>query len=164
MCSAGPASLAGYTAAATPVRDSSAVRTARGGALTVTVGHGARRRTCSVTLPISSRPSPVRPCVPMTITSQFVSAATRKISAAASPETRWCSTSASVCVWFTCTRHRGGRGTGPGSSPCERHEPIPFDNARPLTIFIRSSSLRQMFGLKPLYPPAKGLPLCCLAA
>jgi hypothetical protein len=37
------------------------------GCRTTTTGHGAERRTRSVTLPIMSRSKPERPCVPMTI-------------------------------------------------------------------------------------------------
>ncbi len=40
------------------------------------------------TFPINSRPSPVRPCVPITIRSHFVSSAARKISETASPRTK----------------------------------------------------------------------------
>src|SRR5262249_28327448 len=55
------------------------------GAFTVTTGQGAVRRTCSATLPISTRPSPVRPCVPITIRSHRVSWAAPTIRGAASP-------------------------------------------------------------------------------
>jgi len=55
------------------------------GAFTVTTGQGAVRRTCSATLPISARPSPVRPCVPITIRSHRVSWAAPTIRGAASP-------------------------------------------------------------------------------
>ena len=54
-------------------------------AFTVTTGQGAVRRTCSATLPISTRPSPVRPCVPITIRSHRVSWAAPTIRGAASP-------------------------------------------------------------------------------
>jgi hypothetical protein len=43
------------------------------GVFTVRTGQRALRTTCSATLPIKSRPNPVRPCVPITIKSDFVS-------------------------------------------------------------------------------------------
>jgi acetyl coenzyme A synthetase (ADP forming)-like protein len=67
---------------------SSAVGSWRWGIFTVSTGQGACRRTCSATLPISSRPSPVRPCVPITIRSQQSSWATRRISAEGSPSVK----------------------------------------------------------------------------
>jgi hypothetical protein len=42
------------------------------GVLSVSTGHGAERTTCSATLPMSRRPNPVRPCVPITIKSQLL--------------------------------------------------------------------------------------------
>src|SRR2546423_564561 len=55
------------------------------GVFTVRTGHGALRTTCSATLPISNLPSPVRPCVPRTITSHACARARRTISSAALP-------------------------------------------------------------------------------
>src|SRR6516162_3048703 len=62
------------------------------GVFTVRTGHGALRTTFSATLPISSRPRPVRPCVPNMIKSHSVSTANCRISAAGFPSTSRCST------------------------------------------------------------------------
>src|SRR5687768_5379621 len=53
---------------------------ARSSGGTVSTGHGARRTTCSATLPRSRRSSPVRPWVPITIRSACSSVAAPTIS------------------------------------------------------------------------------------
>src|SRR5579864_1527430 len=60
-------------------------------AFTVTTGHGAFRVTASATLPMSTRPRPERPCVPITIMPHLTLLAARRISVAGSPSTKWCS-------------------------------------------------------------------------
>ena len=62
------------------------------GVFTASTGQSARGTTYSVTLPMNSRLSPVRPWVPMTISPQSSSAAARRISSAASPRASRAST------------------------------------------------------------------------
>src|SRR5207249_1642892 len=78
---------AGYIGPATPSATPAGTpgAAAGNGAVTVRTGQGALRTTCSATLPISTRPSPVRPWVPITTRSAGVSRAKCRIAPAGSP-------------------------------------------------------------------------------